>query len=82
MTCSARSTALADGVCAGTNWLTMGQGTTPQPILTDNTGTGRAALWRDRDRDSDASDIYFRVIQTGTSNVALQSDCHPLLLRD
>jgi hypothetical protein len=31
-----------DGVCTGTNWLTMGQGTTPQPILTDDTGTGRA----------------------------------------
>src|SRR5687767_10523744 len=29
-----------DGVCTGTNWLTMGQGTTPQPILTDDTGSG------------------------------------------
>ena len=35
-----------DGVCTGTNWLTMGQGATPQPILTDDRGTGRAELWR------------------------------------
>src|SRR5262245_8629109 len=25
-----------DGVCTGTNWLTIGQGTTPRPILTDH----------------------------------------------
>ena len=71
-----------DGVCTGTNWLTMGQGTTPQSILTDDTGTGRAALWRPVPATVLPSDIHFRVIQTGTSNVALQSDCYPLLLRD
>jgi hypothetical protein len=71
-----------DGVCTGTNWLTMGQGTTPQPILTDDRGTGRAALWRAVPATASASDIHFRVIQTGTSNVPLQSGCHQLLLRD
>jgi hypothetical protein len=71
-----------DGVCTGTNWLTMGQGTTPQPILTDDTGTGRAELWRPVPATAAASDIHFRVVQTGTSNVTLQSDCFPLLLRD
>jgi hypothetical protein len=71
-----------DGVCTGTNWLTMGQGTTPQPILTDDTGTGRAALWRPLPATVMPSDIHFRVIQTGTSNVALQSACYQLLLRD
>ena len=60
----------------------MGQGTTPQPILTDDTGTGRAELWRPVPGTAGASDIHFRVVQTGTSTVALQSDCHPLLLRD
>jgi hypothetical protein len=71
-----------DGVCTGTNWLTMGQGTTPQPILTDGTGTGRAALWRAVPATALGSDIHFRVIQTGTSNIALLSGCHPLLVRD
>ncbi len=71
-----------DGVCTGTNWLTMGQGTTPQPILTDETGTGRAALWRAVPATALGSDIHFRVIQTGTSNIPLQSECYPLLVRD
>jgi hypothetical protein len=71
-----------DGVCTGTNWLTMGQGATPQPILTDDTGTGRAELWRALPATVTPSDIHFRVIQAGTSNVALQSDCYQLLVRD
>lgn len=71
-----------DGVCTGTNWLTMGQGTTPHPILTDDTGTGRAELWRPVPATALPSDIHFRVIQTGTSNIALQSDCYQLLVRD
>jgi hypothetical protein len=60
----------------------MGQGTTPQPILTDETGTGRAALWRSVPATATPSDIHFRVIQTGTSTIALQSDCFQLLVRD
>jgi hypothetical protein len=71
-----------DGICTGTNWLTMGQGTTPQPILTDDRGTGRAALWRAVPPTVTPSDIHFRVIQTGTSNIPLQSECFQLLLRD
>ena len=71
-----------DGVCTGTNWLTMGQGATPQPILTDDTGTGRAELWRPVPATALPSDIHFRVIQTGTRNIALHSDCYQLLVRD
>ena len=71
-----------DGVCTGTNWLTMGQGLAPQPILTDDRGTGRASLWRAVPTTATPSDIHFRVIQTGTTTIALQSDCHQLLLRD
>ena len=71
-----------DGVCTGTNWLSMGQGTTPHPILTDDTGTGRAELWRAVPATAAGSDIHFRVIQTGTSIVALHSDCYKLLVRD
>ena len=71
-----------DGVCTGTNWLTMGLGATPLPFLTDDRGTGRAELWRPVPATAAPSDIHFRVVQTGTSIVALQSDCYPLLLRD
>lgn len=71
-----------DGVCTGTNWLTMGQGTTPQAIVTDDTGTGRAELWRSVPATALPADIHFRVIQTGTSTIALQSDCYQLLVRD
>jgi hypothetical protein len=76
--------AALDGVCTGTNWLTLGQGLTPQPIDTDDNGTGRAELWRDVSSFAAGSafDIYFRVIQTGTTNVALQSDCYRYVVRD
>ena len=73
-----------DGVCTGTNWLTLGKGLTPQSIDTDDSGTGRAALWRDVSSTAagTAFDIYFRVVQAGTTNVALQSDCYRYIVRD
>jgi hypothetical protein len=73
-----------DDVCTGTNWLTLGQGLTPQPIVTDDGGTGRASLWRDLSLLSPgtAFDIHFRVIPTGTSTVVLASDCYRYLVRD
>jgi hypothetical protein len=73
-----------DGVCTGTNWLTLGKGSTPQPIVTDDTGTGRAALWRDLSSLAPGTtfDIHFRVIQNGTTNVPLQSDCYQFVVRD
>jgi len=64
--------------CSGTNWLTLGQGLVPQAITTDETGTGRANLFR-----SLASiplgtefDIHFRVIDAVTSAVVLESACY------
>jgi hypothetical protein len=73
-----------DDVCSGTNWLTLGQGVTPQPIVTDDRGTGRADLWRDLSAFAagTAFDIHFRVIETGTTNVVLQSDCYRFVVRD
>jgi hypothetical protein len=73
-----------DGSCTGTNWLTLGQGLTPQPIVTDDRGTGRADLWRDLSAfaPGTAFDIHFRVIQAGTTNVVLQSDCYRFVVRD
>jgi hypothetical protein len=76
--------ATLDDVCTGTNWLTLGQGPVPQPIVTDDTGTGRASLWRDLSflSPGTAFDIHFRVIQSGTALVALQSDCYRFVVRD
>ena len=73
-----------DGICTGTNWLTLGQGLTPQPIITDASGTGRASLWRISSAlaPGTAFDIHFQVIQNGTGAVALASDCYRFVVRD
>jgi hypothetical protein len=73
-----------DGVCTGTNWLTLGQGANPQSIVTDDRGTGGAELWRDLSAFAagTAFDIHFRIVETGTSNVVLQSECYRFIVRD
>ncbi len=73
-----------DGVCTGTNWLTLGEGSTPHPIVTDDSGTARAALWRDLSALAPGTtfDIHFRVIDNSTSQVALQSDCYRFVVRN
>jgi hypothetical protein len=70
--------AVIDGVCSGTNWLTLGQGATPQAITTDEKGTGRAALFRDLSAlaPGSAFDIHFRVIKQATPDVVLESACY------
>jgi hypothetical protein len=64
--------------CTGTNWLTLGQGLVPQAITTDETGTGRAGLFRDLAAVPLGTefDIQFRVIDAATSAVALESACY------
>jgi hypothetical protein len=73
-----------DGVCTGTNWLTLGQGASPQPIVTDDRGTGTADLWRDLSAfaPGTAFDIHFRVMNGATAGVVLQSGCHRFVVRD
>ena len=73
-----------DDVCTASNWLTLGQGTQPLSIVTDDKGSGRAELWRDLSSLAPASafDIYFRIIQTGTTSVPLQSECYRFVLHD
>jgi hypothetical protein len=73
-----------DDVCTGTNWLTLGKGSTPAAIETDATGTGRADLWRDLSAFTPgvAFDIHFRVIENGTARVALESGCYRFVVRD
>jgi hypothetical protein len=69
---------VVDDVCTGTNWLTLGQGSTPQAITTDGQGTGRAALFRNVAAFPPGSefDIHFRVIEALSGVVVLQSECY------
>jgi len=64
--------------CTGTNWLTLGQGLVPQAITTDETGTGRADLFRNLSTIPLGTefDIHFRVIDAVTSAVVLESACY------
>jgi hypothetical protein len=64
--------------CAGTNWLTLGQGPVPEAITTDDTGTGRGHLFRSLAAIPLATqfDIHFRVIDAVTSAVVLESACY------
>ena len=64
--------------CAGTNWLKLGLGPVPQAIATDETGTGRAGLFRNLAQFPLGTrfDIHFRVIDAVTSAVVLESACY------
>ena len=67
-----------DGECTSTSWLTLGKGLTPEAIVTDDGGTGRAELFRSVAAFPVGSqfDIHFRVIEDATSAVALESACY------
>src|SRR6266536_2549180 len=69
--------------CTGTNWLTLGQGLVPQAITTDQTGTGRADLFRSLAATALGTqlDIHFRVIDAVTSAVVLESACYQFTVR-
>ena len=73
-----------DGNCTGTAWLTLGKGTTPQLINTDETGTGREQLWRDLSSVPSGTmfDIHFRVIDAAYPfSVVLTSNCYRFTVR-
>ena len=67
-----------DGVCTSAGWLTLGRGLTPQAIVTDDRGTGRAELFRSVAAFPVGAqfDIHFRVIDDATSAVVLESGCY------
>ena len=68
---------LLDGDCTSTGWLSLGHGLTPQAIVTDAGGTGRAELFRNVPPPAGATfDIHFRVIEEATGAVVLQSACY------
>ncbi len=69
-----------DGQCGSeSGWLTLGQGLVPQAIVTDETGTGRASLFRSVAAFPVGSefDIHFRIVDDATKSVVvLQSECY------
>jgi hypothetical protein len=69
---------VVDGNCTSTSWLTLGKGLTPEAIVTDDSGTGRAELFRGLPDNLEGTsfDISFRVIASDTSAVVLQSGCY------
>jgi hypothetical protein len=58
--------------------LTLGKGSTPQAITTDDKGTGREELFRNLSAFPVGStfDIHFRVLEQSTSTVVLTSGCY------
>lgn len=73
--------ATVDDVCTGTDWLTLGQGLTPQAIVTDDKGTGRASLWRAVTlAPGGKRDVHFRVITDGTGAIVLESACYQFVV--
>jgi hypothetical protein len=71
-----------DDTCTGTNWLTLGRGPEPEAIETNERGFGRAHLFRDLAAFPDGMrfDIQFRVIDSVTQGVVLESSCHQFTL--
>jgi len=67
--------------CTSTTWLTLGLGTTPHAIVTDDQGTGRAALWRTLAVSNIGTtfDIHFRVIDAACTMV-LESACYQFVV--
>jgi hypothetical protein len=67
-----------DDVCTSEAWLTLGKGTQPQAITTDENGTGREDLFRNVSAFPVGTtfDIHFRVIEQATSAIALRSGCY------
>jgi hypothetical protein len=66
-----------DDVCTSTGWLTLGRGSVPQTITTDDGGTGREALFRSlTSPPGSAFEIHFRVIDATTQAVVLESGCY------
>jgi hypothetical protein len=73
----------ADGSCSSTAWLTLGLGTSIQPIVTDDKGTGRVDFWRALPPNTLAGttfDIHFQVVDADNV-VVLTSDCYQYTVR-
>jgi hypothetical protein len=66
-----------DGICSSDQWLTLGQGLTPQTLLTDDRGTGRQEFYRDLPANLALQkfDIHFRIV-TLTGAEVLHTSCY------
>ncbi len=71
-----------DGNCTSSAWLTLGEGPMPRDLVTDGSGTARAALWRDLSAVATGTkfDIHFRVIEAAGGAVALESGCYQFVV--
>jgi hypothetical protein len=65
-----------DGDCTSSSWLTLGDGTAPHAITTDDRGVGTADLFRNLPPAGGTFDIHFRVITVAAGAVVLTSDCY------
>lgn len=71
-----------DGGCTSSAWLTLGKGSVPQSILTDDKGDGRESLFRVLTAPAGSTfDIHFRIVEQATNRVVLTSDCHTFIVR-
>ena len=75
--------AVVNDDCTGTNWLTLGWGTTPRALVTDERGTGRVSLFRNLAAVPLGStfDIHFRLVDVATHAVVLTSSCYQFTVR-
>jgi hypothetical protein len=72
---------VVDGNCTSSGWLTLGEGTVAQDIVTDERGTAKQDLFRVVTNPvGTAFDIHFRVITTAGVPV-LTSDCYQYFVR-
>ena len=71
-----------DDNCTGSSWLTLGEGTVPQDIITDDRGTANQDLFRVLPSTSIGTpfDIQFRVVTMAGAPV-LVSDCYQYYVR-
>ena len=74
--------ATVDDNCTGAMWLTLGKGSTPQDLVTDDGGTANEDLFRILTNPVGSEfDIQFRVINKTTSAVVLKSECYQFFIR-
>ena len=69
--------------CSSTAWLTLGEGLQPKSILTNSHGDGSANLWRDITAIARGSafHIHFQIVDAGTLEPVLTSDCFDYTVR-
>jgi len=67
-----------DGICSSTAWLTLGLGSTPQTVTTDDRGTASTPLFRNLAAIPSGTtfDIHFRLVDAESFVPVLDSSCY------